>query len=66
MNIFEVLGIGYVIAGTAAFTIQVVYFAAKGLAYMQRLIQRAEAEETLDLRRSLSIKREMAEAMPRD
>ncbi len=67
MSIYEVLGIGYVIAGTAAFTVQVVYFSAKGLAYIQRLIQRAQAEESLDLQRSLSIKRELAETMtPRD
>ena len=62
MSIYEVLGTGYVIAGTVAFTIQLVYCAVKGLAYMQRLIQRAQAEEALDLQRSLSIKRELANA----
>jgi len=62
MSIYEAVGICYVIIGTAAFTVQVIYCAAKGLGYIQRLIQRAQAEETLDLQRSLSIKRELANA----
>jgi hypothetical protein len=62
MSIFEVLGIGYVIAGTAVFTAQAIYFAAKGVAHVQRLVERAQTEETLDLQRSLSIKRELANA----
>jgi len=62
MSIYEVLGTGYVIAGTAVFTVQLIYCAVKGLAYMQRLIQRAQAEEALDLQRSLSIKRELVNA----
>jgi hypothetical protein len=62
MSIYEALGIGYVIASTAVFTVQAIYFAAKGVACMQRQIQRAQAEETLDLQRSLSIKRELANA----
>jgi hypothetical protein len=62
MSIYEALGIGYVIASTAAFTVQAVYFAAKGLACVQRLIQRAQTEETIDLQRSLSIKRELVNA----
>ena len=41
MSIYEAVGIGYVIIGTAAFTVQVIYCAAKGLGYIQRLIQRA-------------------------
>jgi hypothetical protein len=61
MSFYEVLGIGYVITGTAAFTVQVLYFASKGVAYVQRLIQRAQAEESIDLQRSLNIKRELAE-----
>jgi hypothetical protein len=65
MDIYEVLGFGYVIAATAVFTVQVVYFAVKGLAHTQRLIQRAQEEETLDLQQSLSIKRELAETMAR-
>jgi hypothetical protein len=60
MSIYEALGIGYVIAGTSFFTAQVVYFGAKGVGYMQRLIHRAQAEETLDLQRTLSIKRDLA------
>jgi hypothetical protein len=60
MSIYEVLGIGYVIASTTFFTAQGIYFGAKGVTYMQRLIQRAQTEETLDLQRSLSIKRELA------
>ena len=62
MSIYEVLGIGYVVAGTATFTVQLIYCAVKGLSYIQRLIQRAQAEEALDLQRSLSIKRELANA----
>ena len=60
MEIYEALGIGYIVAGTAVFTVQVIYFAAKGVRYVHRLIQRAETEETLDLKRSLSIRRELA------
>ena len=60
MSIYEVLGMGYVIASTTFFTAQVIYFAAKGVSYMHRLVQRAQTEETLDLQRSLSIKRELA------
>ena len=62
MEIYEALGIGYIVAGTAVFTVQVIYFAAKGVRYVHRLIQRAETEETLDLKRSLSIRRELAKA----
>jgi hypothetical protein len=60
MSIYEALGIGYVLVSTTFFTALVIYVGAKGLTYMQRLIQRAQAEETLDLQRSLSIKRELA------
>ena len=60
MTIFEALGIGYVLASTAVFTAEVIYFGAKGVGYMHHLIQRAQAEESLDLQRSLSIKREIA------
>jgi hypothetical protein len=60
MSIYEALGIGYVIVGTTFFTAQVIYFGAKGVSYMERLIQRAHAEETLDLQRALSIKRDLA------
>jgi hypothetical protein len=60
MEIYEALGIGYIVAGTAVFTVQVIYFAAKGVRYMHRLVQRAEIEETLDLKRSLSIRRELS------
>jgi hypothetical protein len=62
MSIYEALGVGYVIICTTFFTVQIIYFAAKGVAYMHRLLQRAEAEEKLDLQRSLSIKRELANA----
>ena len=62
MSLYETLGIAYVIVGTVLFTSEVIYCATKGLAYMQRLIQRAQTEETLDLQRSLSIKRELANA----
>ena len=60
MSIYEVLGMGYVVAATATFTAEVIYFAAKGLIYLQRLVQRAQTEEILDLERSVSIKRELA------
>src|SRR5258708_1507358 len=60
MSIYEVLGMGYVIASTTFFTAQVIYFVAKGVSYMHRLVQRAQKKETLDLQRSLSIKPEMA------
>jgi len=60
MSIYEALGMGYVIAGTTFFTAQVIYFGAKGVSYMERLIRRAQAEENLDLQRALSIKRDLA------
>jgi hypothetical protein len=61
MSIYEPLGIGYLVVSTAVFTAEVIYLAAKGVGHMHRLVQRAQAEETLDLQRSLSIKRELAE-----
>ena len=60
MSIYEALGIGYVLICTTMFTAQLVYFGIKGVNYMHRLVQRAQAEETLDLQRTLSIKRELA------
>jgi hypothetical protein len=60
MSIYEVLGIGYVITSTTFFTAQAIYFGAKGVSYMHRLVQRAQTEETIDLQRSLSIKRELS------
>jgi hypothetical protein len=60
MSIYEALGIGYVVISTAFFTAQVIYFGIKGLDYMHRLVERAQAEESLDLQRSLSIRRELA------
>jgi len=60
-NIFEALGVGYVLASTTFFTVEVIYVAAKGVRYVHRLVQRAQVEETLDLQRSLSIKRELAD-----
>ena len=60
MSIYEALGIGYVVVGTTFFTGQVVYFGLKGVGYMLRLFERAQTEESLDLQRSLSIKRELA------
>jgi hypothetical protein len=60
MSIYEALGIGYVLVSTTVFTAQVAYFATKGVNYMHRLVQRAQTEETLDLQRTLSIKRELA------
>jgi hypothetical protein len=48
------------VVSTAFFTAQVIYFGIKGLDYMHRLVERAQAEESLDLQRSLSIRRELA------
>jgi hypothetical protein len=60
MSIYEALGIGYVLVATTIFTAEVIYFSLKGVSYLQRLVQRAQTEENLDLQRSLSIKRELA------
>lgn len=60
MSIYEALGIGYVVVGATFFTGQVVYFGIKGVSYMHRLVERAQTEESLDLQRSLSIRRELA------
>ena len=57
--IFEALGVGYVLASTTFFTVEVIYVAAKGVRYTHRLVQRAQAEKNLDRERSLSIKREL-------
>jgi hypothetical protein len=59
MNIYEPLGIGYLVASTTVFTAEVIFFVAKGVVDMYRLVQRAQ-EENLDLERSLSIKHELA------
>ncbi|PYR95250.1 MAG: hypothetical protein DMG16_30675 [Acidobacteria bacterium] len=61
MSIYEALGIGYVLASTAIVTAEMIYFGARGVSYMHRLVQRAQTEENLDLQRSLSIKRELAD-----
>jgi hypothetical protein len=60
VSIYEALGIGYVVVGTTFFTGQVLYFGLKGVSHMLRLFERAQTEESLDLQRSLSIKRELA------
>jgi len=60
MSIYEALGIAYVLVSTTIFTAEVIYFSLKGVSYLQRLVQRAQTEESLDLQRSLSIKRELA------
>ena len=60
MSIYEALGFAYVVVSATFFTGQVVYFGIKGLTYMHRLVQRAQTEESLDLQRSLSIRRELA------
>jgi hypothetical protein len=61
VSIYEAIGIGYAFTAITIFTAQLIYLGVKGLAYMQRLILRGQAEETLDLQRSESIKRELAE-----
>jgi hypothetical protein len=61
VSIYEAIGIGYAFIAVTTFTAQLVYLGAQGLAYMQRLILRGQAEENLDLQRSASIKRELAE-----
>ena len=61
MSIYETIGIGYAFIATTVFTAQLIYLGIKGLAYIQRLILRGQAEENLDLQRSESIKRELAE-----
>jgi len=61
MSVYEAIGLGYVLAGTTVFTAEVIYFGAKGVGYMHRLFLRAQTEENLDLQRSLSIKRELAD-----
>ena len=60
MSIYEALGFAYVVVSTTFFTGQVVYFGIKGVTYMHRLVERAQTEESLDLQRSLSIRRELA------
>ena len=60
MHINEAIGIGYPLLATAIFTAALIYFSVKGLAYTHRLIRRGKAEETVDLQRSESIRRELA------
>ena len=59
MNVYEAIGITYTILATALFTAQLVYFCVQGLTIARRLIERGQKEETLDLRRSESTKREL-------
>ena len=60
MNIFETIGVAYAILATTLFTVQLVYFCTRGVNTLQRLVARGQKEEILDLERSDSIRRELA------
>ncbi len=60
MSIYEAIGIGYAFIATIIFTAQLIYFSIKGLTHMQGLISRGQAEESLDLQQSKSIRSELA------
>ena len=60
MNVYEAIGVGYNILATTIFTAQLAYFCAKGLGNMRRPIERGQTEETQDLERAGSIRRQMA------
>ena len=42
MNIFETIGIGYVILATAVFTLELVYCAVKGVSALRHLLARGQ------------------------
>lgn len=60
MSIYEAIGVGYTIVATTVFTAGLIYFGMKGLTQVQRLVDRGQSEESMDLQRSESIKRELA------
>ncbi len=60
MGIIEAIGIGYPVVATTLFTGAMIYFSIKGLTYTHRLIRRGQAEESVDLQRSESIRHELA------
>jgi hypothetical protein len=60
MSIYEMIGIGYPIIATTIFTGELIYFSILGLTYTHRLIRRGQAEESVDLQRSESIRCELA------
>ena len=56
MNIYEAIEVAYTILVTAVFAVEVIYFCVKKLGNIWPLIARGQAEESLDLERSESIK----------
>jgi hypothetical protein len=42
LNIFETIGIGYVILATAVFTLELVYCAVKGVSALRHLLSRGQ------------------------
>ena len=56
MNIYEAIEVAYTILVTAVFVVEVIYFCVKKLGNIWPLIARGQAEESLDLKRSESIK----------
>ena len=60
MNIFEAIGVCYTILATTIFTAQLIYCCMMGVNNLRRWITRGQAEESLDLERAASIKRELA------
>lgn len=60
VNIYEAIGVAYTILATAVFSVEVIYFCVRELGNLRRLIARGQAEESLDLERSESIKKKLA------
>ena len=60
MNIYETIGLAYIILATTMFTAQLVYLCIDGVKNMRRWVERGQAEENQDLERADSIKRELA------
>jgi len=56
VNIYEAIEVAYTILVTAVFAVEVIYFCVKKLGNIWPFIARGQAEESLDLERSESIK----------
>ena len=59
VNIYEAIGVAYTILATSLFTVEVIYFCVRALGHLRRLIARGQAEESMDLERSDSLKKEL-------
>jgi hypothetical protein len=60
VNIYETIGVSYILVATILFTAQLFYFAVRELSHIQRLIARDSEGTASEPRRSEGIKRGLA------